>query len=318
MADGRRTMILTWNPDKFWWGDGYFDAIEQTAQGEAVPVSWSTGGRKGGVSKGDRVFMLRQGTQGKGMVASGTVVSEIYQDRGWAGSGGLANYVDVLFEDVVSVEDALPTEVLKRQLPQTNWDRLQMSGTLLKTELVRLLEETWSNHLTALGRQSDNGQSQGQTPLMDAVRRKKIEDAAQNRLMEHYRRRGWRVTDTRDGNPFDAVAQRSGPWVVSTCGVVGPSGPDGDEVLYLEAKGTQSAGSAVLVTRGEVEHARANTGRCVMGIWSEIEFDGDGEVDVVSGSFQVIPFEPCDHELTAVSYQWRVPDTPVWTDTDIC
>jgi hypothetical protein len=288
MADGRPAMILTWNPDKFRWGDGYFDAVEQTAQGEAVLVGWSTGGRKGGVSKGDRVFMLRQGTQGRGIVASGTVVTEIYQDRGWGGSGGLANYVDVLLEHVVSVEDALPTEVLKRQLPETNRDRLQMSGTFLKTELVSELEGLWSNHLLGVGRQSDNSRSQGQSRLMDAVRRMKIEDAAQNRLMEHYRSQGWTVTDSRHGNPFDAVAKKSGPWVASTCGIVGPSGPEEDEVLYLEAKGTQSAGSTVLVTRGEVDHARANMGRCVMGLWSGIEFDSDGEVDLLSGSFQVI------------------------------
>jgi hypothetical protein len=42
-------------------------------------MDWSTGGRIGGVSSGDRVFMLRQGTQGRGIVASGTVVSEIYR-----------------------------------------------------------------------------------------------------------------------------------------------------------------------------------------------------------------------------------------------
>ena len=157
---------------------------------------------------------------------------------------------------------------------------------------------------------------QGQRHLKDAERRKKIEGAAQNRLMEHYRKEGWTVTDTRYGNPFDAVARKSAALVVSTNGIVRTSGSGRDGLLYLEAKGTQSAGSTVLVTRGEVDPARANKGRCVMGIWAEIEFDSDGEVDPLSGNFQVIHFNPDDHDLTAVTYEWRPPDQPESSDTD--
>lgn len=42
--------------------------------------------------------------------------------------------------------------------------------------------------------------------------------------------------------------------------------------LYLEAKGTQSNGDAVFLTRGEVEHARLHRGNCVIGIWSGMRF----------------------------------------------
>jgi hypothetical protein len=95
--------------------------------------------------------------------------------------------------------------------------------------------------------------------------------------MEHYRNQGWMVTDTRYGNPLDAVARKSAAWGVSTDGIVSTSGLGDDDLPYLEAKGTQSAGNTVLVTRGEVDHARANNGRCVMGIWAEIEA-GDRKV----------------------------------------
>ena len=260
-TDGRHAMILTWNPDRYHWNEGeYQELVERTARGEVVVASWSTGGRIGGVSSGDRVFMLRQGTQDRGIVASGTVLSEIYEGQDWDGSGGLANYVDVLLERLVPVEDALPTEVLKREISETNWDRLQMSGTFIRGSLVDKLEELWSNHL-ASNAQNDTSLSLGQAIVTDAVRRKKIEDAAQYRLMKHYRDQGWTVTDTRYGNPFDALAQ------------------SGDELLYLEAKGTQSNGFTVRVTRAEVDHAHANSERCVMGVWAGIEFDSDGEVD---------------------------------------
>jgi hypothetical protein len=68
---------IGWNPDKFVWGGGYLDAVEQTAQGIGVVGDWSTGNRTGGVTRGDRVFLLRQGTQGRGIIASGTVLKDI-------------------------------------------------------------------------------------------------------------------------------------------------------------------------------------------------------------------------------------------------
>lgn len=124
----------------------------------------------------------------------------------------------------------------------------------------------------------------------DPVRRKQVEDAAQDRLMAHYRAEGWTVRDTRFTRPFDAVAER------------------GDETLYLEAKGTQTVGTAVLVTIGEVAHARRHPGQCVMGVLSDIRFDAAGQVDSESGTFRLLPFEPADDALEATGFQWRLPE----------
>lgn len=288
-----QVVILTWNPDKFDWDESeYQDIVRQTALGESVPFDWSTGSRVGGVGDGDRFVLLRQGNHGRGIVASGAVTSEVFQTDAWNGTGGLSNYVNISFERVVPVEDALPTETLKEQLPETNWDRLQMSGTLLKPELISRLAQLWSDHLATITEGSSAGGGGGQAILADALRRKKIEDAAQDRLMEHYRHHGFTVTDTRYGNPFDAIAQR------------------GDQLVYLEAKGTQSNGFTIRVTRDEVAHARANDGHCKMGIWAGIRFGSDGEVDPNFGSFRVIPFEPNDDDLSPVSYDWCLPELP--------
>jgi hypothetical protein len=290
-TEGRHGMILTWNPQKYRWNDNeYLDFVERTAQGEGVIIEWSTGGRTGGVSSGDRVFMLRQGTQGRGIVASGTVVREIHQAPDWDASAGSANYVDVVLERLVAVEDALPTNLLKRQLSATNWDRLQ-NGTFIRGKQVDDLEALWSHHL-ASSTENDTGPRLGQAMLRDAVRRKKIENAAQYLLMEYYRAEGWTVTDTRYGNPFDAVAQK------------------GAELLYLGAKGTRSDGRTVRVTRSQVDYARANNRRCVMGIWAGIEFDSNDEVDLLSGWFHIVPFDPYGDDLIALSYQWSPPDQP--------
>ncbi|MFE5836710.1 protein NO VEIN domain-containing protein [Arthrobacter sp. NPDC056493] len=98
-----------------------------------------------------------------------------------------------------------------------------------------------------LPEEQDQPVARGQGLQMDSEVRKALEDAAQDRLMCHYRDRGWTVTDTRWNRPYDAHADRGG------------------ERIYLEAKGTQSRGESVIVTRNEVDHARQHPGLCWMG-----------------------------------------------------
>lgn len=130
-----------------------------------------------------------------------------------------------------------------------------------------------------------NASGQGHQSAVEV--RLKVEKAAQDRLMDYYRSQGWLVTDTHSGSPYDAVATRDG------------------ETLFLEAKGTQSSGATVLVTRGEVEHAQAHPEQCVIGIWSGIAFDEGDAVRADSGEFRVLPFNPQSDELVVVGYEWR-------------
>ncbi len=113
----------------------------------------------------------------------------------------------------------------------------------------------------------------GQGLQMDSQVRKAIEDAAQDCLMNYYRKRGWTVTDTRQNRPYDAVVDK------------------GPERIYLEAKGTQSRGDCVIVSRNEVNHARQHPGACVMGAWSGMRVV-DGVVDRGAGDFRILPFSP--------------------------
>lgn len=137
----------------------------------------------------------------------------------------------------------------------------------------------------------------GQGRLHDPARRKKIEDAAQDWLMEHYRQRGFTVTDTRVGRPYDAVAKNDGV------------------VLFLEAKGTTSDGARVVVTRNEVAWARSHSGQCVMGIWSGIRFDSSGEVDPTIGNRRVCYWNPADGALEPIDFDWHVPiENQMWPD----
>ena len=154
-ADGSRALIVTWNPDKGKWAkvpQGYHYAVEQTARGETIIEDWSTGVRNRGVSWGDRAFMLLQGSQGRGIIASGTVRGEIRQIPHWDPEnhpGEIANAVRIEWERVVPFEDILPTEELNRQLPKIHWSP-QSSGMLIEGESAAQLEDLWSSHLARM------------------------------------------------------------------------------------------------------------------------------------------------------------------------
>ncbi|MFH5212253.1 protein NO VEIN domain-containing protein [Antrihabitans sp. NCIMB 15449] len=274
------TLLVTWNVDRWDWGRNYTDAVVQTSAGVVVEESWSTGGRTSGVAVGDRVFMLRQGSAERGLVASGTIAGDIYQAPHWDDAGDrLANYVAIEWDTVLPPEELLPTEELVAAFPIQHW-RPQGSGILVRPEIVHALERLWTQHLEELGRGSGGGRQP------DPRRRRKVEVAAQQRLMDHFSAQGWRVDDTHVGNPYDAMATRD------------------SERIYLEAKGTESDGDEVQVTHGEVVHARNHPGECVMGIWSGITFH-DEEVDPDSGDFRVITFDPDRGMLTPISYRWK-------------
>lgn len=289
---GQRAFLLTWNPDNWNWGD-FGQSVLATEGDGVVGEKWSTGGRTSGIRIGDVVFLLRQGKNGRGIVGSGRATdftghSEpdddiIYTDPHWDGSGASANYVDVIWDRLVESDDRLPIEELEEDFPEQHWTPMG-SGTQIKSEVVDALEARWSSHIANV---IVHGGGQGR--VADSDRRKAIEDAAQDWLMQHYRDEGWEVRDTRYAGPYDAVATRNG------------------QTLYLEAKGTQSGGDAVFVTRGEVEHARANPGDCIIGIWSGMRFADDGVVDPRSGETIIMPFEPDNGILSALQYRWEWP-----------
>lgn len=152
--------------------------------------------------------------------------------------------------------------------------------------------DTFEAPETAAGAMWDSPNGRGQGLQMDSRVRKAIEDAAQDRLMRHYEDQGWTVTDTRQNHPYDAVAVR------------------GAELIYLEAKGTQSRGDSVIVTRNEVDHARRHPGRCVMGMWSEMRIS-DGIVDPRAGRFETFCFDPDEGQLRARDFDWTIPGTVI-------
>lgn len=128
----------------------------------------------------------------------------------------------------------------------------------------------------------------GQDRMLDTERRKKVEMAAQGWLMWEFERDGWTVTDTHLTKPYDAIARK------------------GRRTLYLEAKGTTTRGETVIVTRNEVAWARSHPGECVLGVWSGMIFDRDGEINPDVGYRHVGPWFPEDEDLEPITFDYRV------------
>jgi 5-methylcytosine-specific restriction protein A len=142
-----RTFLLLWNPRKWEWPSAAFDAaVEAPALGAQVDEPWSVGGRRHGITPGDRAFLLRVGSE-RGLVGSGWFTSALYWDRHWDNSGRDTPYARVRWDTLLHPEDRLSIEPLKQGVPSVTWDRLQASGVEVPPDGVDNLENLWDQHV---------------------------------------------------------------------------------------------------------------------------------------------------------------------------
>jgi 5-methylcytosine-specific restriction enzyme A len=147
------TFMLTWNPDDTPIDNDDYDLlVDRTEAGLTVSgQDWGVGNRRGGISPGDRGFLLRQ-HRDRGIVASGWFTSAVFQQRHWRLPDRQANYASLEWEQWLPVGDQLGVQELARHVPQVDWDHLQASGIILAPEAADRLEARWEAHLGALGR----------------------------------------------------------------------------------------------------------------------------------------------------------------------
>jgi 5-methylcytosine-specific restriction protein A len=140
------TYLLTWNPKKWHWAD-LADFIATVRENGEVQTNWSCGITRR-IQPGDRVFLLRQGVEPKGIVGAGWAESEPYEDEHWNGDAGgrPARYIDVTFTELfdAETEPILPRSALDDgALANVNW-RTQSSGIRIPDEAAAELEVLWS------------------------------------------------------------------------------------------------------------------------------------------------------------------------------
>ena len=150
------TYLLTWNPDTFEW-------ISEVIGSEARALdrgldscgSWSTG-RTRRIVAGDDFFLLRQGPEPRGIVASGVFTSEPEEDEHWdpekAREGTTTFYADIALADLVDswTNEPLAHGWLEREARETEWSPRKPGNEIGADEAVKIAAG-WQRHLVGLG-----------------------------------------------------------------------------------------------------------------------------------------------------------------------
>lgn len=105
---------------------------------------YGTSSRKSGIASGDRIYMLRQGSEDRGLVASGVATGEIFQGEHWDGNGGIANYVPVDWDTTPAVAARVPISDLIDAISDVGWNNLQ-TCTKVPDAVETQLDELWDN-----------------------------------------------------------------------------------------------------------------------------------------------------------------------------
>ncbi|MFY1683614.1 hypothetical protein ACN265_18945 [Micromonospora sp. WMMD730] len=163
------TVILTWDAGESGYpSDLYARDVRRTAGGKAVSCRWSVGSRRGGLGRGDRVFLFRQNRE-RGIVASGAVTgSSVFADAHWEAPTRQAWYITLRWDTVLPVEDRLSVEKLLAGVPTHHWNHVLGSGQRLYPPSDEQLERLWWSHLAAL-RASPAGLTAEPVPVSAAV-----------------------------------------------------------------------------------------------------------------------------------------------------
>jgi 5-methylcytosine-specific restriction protein A len=141
------TYLLTWNPHNWPWTN-LEEMVQLTAQGGPVDDFWSCGNTKR-IRVGDRLFLMRQGEEPRGIMAAGWATSETYEGPHWDEArrqrGENALRVNLRFERIFNpdVDEILTLDRLQGgPLATVNW-ATPASGIQIKQGTDHL-ERLWS------------------------------------------------------------------------------------------------------------------------------------------------------------------------------
>jgi len=131
----------------------------------------------------------------------------------------------------------------------------------------------------------------GIAPGLTSAQRKAIEDRAMLVAKEALTREHWKWEDTSKGHPYDLLAER------------------GEIKMYVEVKGTTTAGERVVLTRGEVNHHRRNKAESALYVVSGIELGGTKEAPEARGGLlrSLSPWSIDDADLEPLAFEYSVP-----------
>lgn len=147
------TYLLTWKPTRWHW-DNLADEVREVETRGYCDSRWSCGRTKK-IVPNDRLFLLRQGSDRPGIMASGWATSNVFEDAHFEGNRpeSTALYLEARFNALLDPDSA---ELLRRDdlhsghLASVNWNT-QASGITIPPAAAVELESRWTAHLSQLG-----------------------------------------------------------------------------------------------------------------------------------------------------------------------
>lgn len=144
------TYLLTWNPDNFAWKQ-LAKMASALAVGEQVFDDWNCANHH--VQLDDRLFLLKQGAEPRGLMGMAYATGEVRLGRHYnpveAKLGKKLHYVPLRFEQLLNPQTAvlLHTTILQKQLPDgpANFTPLG-SGVFVAEPIAIGLKELWDDH----------------------------------------------------------------------------------------------------------------------------------------------------------------------------
>lgn len=146
------TYLLTWNPNKWHWEDLQECAADLEVYGY-FEGRWSCGTTRK-IVPGDRLFIVRLGSEPRGIFASGWAKSDVYEDDHWDESKHTkALYVDMDLDALLDpdTEGILLLERLETISTDQTWTS-QNSGISIEDTVAASLESKWADFLSSVGK----------------------------------------------------------------------------------------------------------------------------------------------------------------------
>lgn len=145
-----KTWLLTWNKDRWSWDDslnGYKELREDIRQEGHAFCKWTCGVNKS-IQKGDRIFLIKLGSNPKGIVASGFAATGVFEGTHWDTEknalGKKARRIFVDFDNIKNyeIDDILTFDKLKEISETFKWSS-QASGIEIPEIIATELEKEW-------------------------------------------------------------------------------------------------------------------------------------------------------------------------------
>ena len=147
LLDGAHAWLLSWNPKNWNW-EKYRSQCEGTKTGQRFTESWTCSNTHPQI--GDEIFLMKTGSQPKGILAHGHVVKESYKSAHYdpkkAAEGKEQRKIEVEFDRIqdYNSEPILPQNELVVKFPDQNWSPVG-SGIEIKAQYLHSLKSFWDD-----------------------------------------------------------------------------------------------------------------------------------------------------------------------------